>query len=108
MGAKGSSPRHADCGPRNKGGGSVSSTLSKPEVGEPLSRNPHLLSWIEECAALTRPERIVWCDGSEEEKESLTALAVSKGILLPLNPEKVPNSYLHRSDPGDVARVEHL
>ncbi len=53
----------------------------------PFSKNPHLLSWVEECTRLTQPDRVVWCDGSEEEKARLTAHAVSKGILIPLNQE---------------------
>jgi len=50
----------------------------------------------------------VWCDGSEEEKQRLTAEAVSQNILEPLNQEKLPGCYLHRSNPNDVARVENL
>jgi phosphoenolpyruvate carboxykinase (GTP) len=72
------------------------------------TNNPKLLAWIEEMAKLTKPDQIVWCDGSVEEKERLTKLAVDKGILIPLNPEKRPGCYLHRSDPNDVARTEHL
>ena len=68
--------------------------------------NPQVIKWVEETAAHGRPEQIYWCDGSEAEKESLTRAAVAAGILLKLNPEKLPGCYLHRSNPNDVARVE--
>ncbi|MFZ5442142.1 MAG: phosphoenolpyruvate carboxykinase (GTP) [Myxococcota bacterium] len=74
----------------------------------PLTSNKHLLGWIEEMAAMCQPDSIVFCDGSAEEKKRLTEYAVSKGILQPLNQEKHPGCYLHRSNPNDVARVEHL
>ena len=51
---------------------------------------------------------MVWCDGSEEERARLTAEAVKTGVLMPLNQEKLPGCYLHRSEPNDVARTEHL
>jgi phosphoenolpyruvate carboxykinase (GTP) len=70
--------------------------------------NPHLERWVNEMAAMTTPDRVVWCDGSEAERARLTELAVQQGILTPLNQEKRPGCYLHRSDPNDVARVEHL
>lgn len=70
--------------------------------------NPALRRWIDEMAALCQPTELVLCDGSPDERKALTELAVSKGILHRLNPEKHPNSYLHRSNPSDVARVEHL
>ena len=75
---------------------------------KPLTTNAHLVAWVEEMAKLTKPDQIVWCDGSEDEKRRLTELAVSKGILIPLNQEKLPGCYLHRSNPNDVARVEQL
>ena len=57
---------------------------------------------------LTKPDRIDWCDGSEEEKRRLTEEAVAPASLMPLNQKKLPGCYLHRSNPNDVARVEHL
>jgi phosphoenolpyruvate carboxykinase (GTP) len=73
-----------------------------------LTRNKALLDWVRDCAALCQPDRIVWCDGSEAEKDRLTKHAVDTGVLIPLNPAKRPGCYLHRSNPNDVARVEHL
>ncbi len=73
-----------------------------------LTKNKALLDWVRDCAALVQPDRIVWCDGSEAEKERLTKHAVDTGVLIPLNPKKRPGCYLHRSNPNDVARVEHL
>jgi len=55
-----------------------------------------------------KPSNVHWCDGSEQEKETLTKQAVDAGILIPLNQEKRPGCYLHRSNPNDVARVEQL
>src|SRR3974390_2571667 len=77
-------------------------------AGKPLTKNKHLLDWGDEMARRTKPERIVWCDGSDEEKHRLTEEAVAKGTLLPLNQQKMPGCYLHRSNPNDVARVEQL
>jgi phosphoenolpyruvate carboxykinase (GTP) len=70
--------------------------------------NPHIQKWVKEAAAMCQPENIFWCDGSEEEKERLTQIAVECGDLIPLNQEKLPGSYLHRSALNDVARTENL
>src|SRR5579863_2390007 len=76
--------------------------------GKPLTKSDDLVRWVDEMARMTRPDHVVWCDGSEEEKHRLTEEAVAKGILIPLNAQKLPGSYLHRSNPNDVARVEQL
>jgi phosphoenolpyruvate carboxykinase (GTP) len=83
---------------------------AKPLQRDVMSKitNPHLERWVKETAELTQPDQIVWCDGSEAERARLTELAVQQEILIPLNQEKRPGCYLHRSDPNDVARVEHL
>jgi len=72
------------------------------------SRLESLNRWVAETAALTQPDSIHWCDGSEEENAALLRLMQEDSTLLPLNPETHPDSWLHRSDPSDVARVEHL
>jgi phosphoenolpyruvate carboxykinase (GTP) len=75
-------------------------------LGKSQPTNPHVLRWVKEQAAVCRPDRVFWCDGSEAEKETLTNEAVAAGILIKLNQEKLPRCYLHRSNPNDVARSE--
>ena len=67
-----------------------------------------LNDWVEEIARLTKPDRVVWCDGSDEENERLIAEQLETGSLQRLDEAEYPNSFLARSDPNDVARVEHL
>lgn len=67
-----------------------------------------LESWVDEVAALTKPDRIVWCDGSQEEYRSIVEHMLAEGSLIALNQKTHPNCYLHRSHPNDVARTEHL
>jgi phosphoenolpyruvate carboxykinase (GTP) len=62
--------------------------------------------WVDQIAALTNPDSIKWCDGSAQEFESIKNLLVASGSLIPLNPKLRPNSFLSRTDPRDVARVE--
>ena len=71
-----------------------------------MTNNKYVLSWIDEMAAMTQPDKIVWIDGSDEQAEALRAEACSTGELIKLNQELLPNCYLHRTAINDVARVE--
>lgn len=72
------------------------------------TKNATLQQWIDEVAAMTKPDKIHWCDGSKEEYRALVGQMLATGELLKLNTATYPDCYLHRSDPSDVARVEHL
>jgi phosphoenolpyruvate carboxykinase (GTP) len=73
-----------------------------------MNQNEWAAQWVDEMAQLTKPDEIVWTNGSEEEKKRLTDQACASGELKELNQEKLPGCYLHRSAHNDVARVEHL
>jgi len=70
--------------------------------------NTALEAWVGEVAALTKPSRIHWADGSQTENDRLVAEMLDSKVLHRLNEQRYPNCYLHRSDPSDVARTEHL
>lgn len=77
-----------------------------PLRSEPPTSNKHILRWVERISRLVEPDRVHWVDGSDAEASALFQMMAAKGQCIPLNPEKRPNSYLFRSDPRDVARVE--
>ena len=70
------------------------------------TKNAKLIAWVDEVAALTKPDAVYWCDGSAEEYDRLCQLLVDNGTFTKLSDAKRPNSYYAASDPGDVARVE--
>jgi phosphoenolpyruvate carboxykinase (GTP) len=80
--------------------------ISADVFDEPQTSLPDLAKWVREIAELTKPEDVVWCDGSQQEWEQVTSQLVESGTFTRLNPELRPNSFWCRSDPADVARVE--
>ncbi|MEI8083374.1 MAG: phosphoenolpyruvate carboxykinase, partial [Actinomycetes bacterium] len=75
-------------------------------LSNPPTKNRKLLTWVRDVAELTQPDRIEWCNGSQEEWDRLTQLLVDSGTFIKLNEKLRPNSFLARSNPKDVARVE--
>lgn len=71
-----------------------------------LTKNPNVNAWVDEMIALTKPEKVVWIDGSDEQIAALKAEAISTGEMIELNQEKLPGCIYHRTKPNDVARVE--
>jgi phosphoenolpyruvate carboxykinase (GTP) len=77
-----------------------------PLNATPLTGNKDVVRWVERITRLCQPDRVHWVDGSDEENDALFRMMVDRRICIKLNEEKRPNSYLFRSDPKDVARVE--
>jgi len=71
-----------------------------------MTSNKKLLAWVDEMAAICKPDKVHWCDGSQEEYDKLAAILVEKGTFIKLNEKLRPNCYVAESDPSDVARVE--
>lgn len=80
--------------------------MKQIDLGNCPTNNLDVRRWVEAQIRLCQPDRVIWCDGSEAEKDRFTAEAVEQKILIKLNQEKLPGCYYHRSNPNDVARVE--
>jgi phosphoenolpyruvate carboxykinase (GTP) len=73
-----------------------------------IDQHPDIRRWVEEISSITTPDRVVYCDGSDRERDEIVRECLASGELIELNQQKLPGCYLHRSAPHDVARTEHL
>ena len=80
--------------------------MTRTHFSAPDGTNHSVIAWVDEIAALTQPDEVVWCNGSPEEADTLAELMIETGTITRLNDEYRPHSFLARSDPSDVARVE--
>ena len=74
----------------------------------PAAASEHVRKWVDECVTLCQPDRVHWCDGSAEERQTLLEQGVRDGVLIRLNQQKLPGCFLHRSNPNDAARTEQF
>src|SRR5258706_14034955 len=88
--------------------GSRMSGVASGGVHTTPAANPHVRKWIEECVALCKPDNIYYCNGSPEERQALFEQGRKNGTFIRLNQPKLPGSYLHRSNPKELARSENL
>src|SRR6266436_7472938 len=87
----------------------IAPAITPPKgIGDNKPQNQAVLDWVHEVELLAKPDNIFWCDCSEKENDDLLGEAQKQGVVLKLNEKKVPRSYLHRSNPNDVARVEQF
>jgi phosphoenolpyruvate carboxykinase (GTP) len=87
----------------------IAPAISPPGgIGDAKPPNQGVLEWVQAVAELTQPENVFWCNGSDQENKFLLEQAQQQGVVIRVNPKKVPGSYLHRSNPNDVARVEQF
>src|SRR5437763_14600906 len=77
-------------------------------IGDRKPNIQPVLDWVQEVTRLTQPENVFWCDGSEREHDYLLGEALAQNVAIKLNEQKVPRSYLHRSTPTAVPRVEQF
>src|SRR5207248_3280868 len=101
-----SAPFYPDRHPPMK---NIAPAISPPKgIGDSKPANQAVLDWVHEVELLAKPENVFWCDGSDGEHKFLLEQAMKQNVLIELNEQKVPRSYLHRSNPNDVARVEQF
>jgi phosphoenolpyruvate carboxykinase (GTP) len=87
---------------------STPSRPATPRLPPTPTTNPHVRRWLDECIALCRPDKVHYVTGSPAERQALFEQGVNEGVFIPLNQQKWPNCYYHRSNLNDVARTEHL
>ncbi|HEY7115227.1 MAG TPA: hypothetical protein VH475_01500, partial [Tepidisphaeraceae bacterium] len=85
----------------------VARPIAPASVSPPIT-NPHVRKWVDECIELCKPDHVHYCNGSLDERKALFEQGTKDGVFIKLNQQKLPGCYLHRSNPNDVARSEHL